>query len=206
MKEWIAVLRAADAAARWHVHQRRKGAAEEPYINHLLEVASLVAEATQGKNPKVIIAALLHDAIEDQEVPRDIIAQEFGEEVAALVEEVTDDKSLEKHQRKRKQVETAHKKSDDAKRIKLADKTSNLRAITFSPPPDWSVKRRLEYIRWAQEVVSGLRGASRSLEEEFDRAVSDAERSIHVPTGSGLRLSTPRPKHATSTRKTAKTT
>jgi guanosine-3',5'-bis(diphosphate) 3'-pyrophosphohydrolase len=175
------VGRAADAAARWHVHQRRKGAAEEPYINHLLEVATLVAEATQSRNPKVIIAALLHDAIEDQEVPRDFIAQEFGDDVAALVEEVSDDKSLEKHQRKRIQVETAHKKSDDAKRIKLADKTSNLRAITFSPPPDWSVKKRLEYIRWSKDVVSGLRGASRFLEEEFDRAVKDAERSIHAP-------------------------
>ena len=69
MKEWIAVLKAADAAARWHVHQRRKGAAEEPYVNHLLEVASLVAEATDGKDPELVIAALLHDAIEDQEVP-----------------------------------------------------------------------------------------------------------------------------------------
>src|SRR6266700_4361454 len=179
MKEWVAVLRAADAAARWHVHQRRKGAAEEPYINHLLEVASLVAEATQGKNPKVVIAALLHDAIEDQEVPRELIAREFGEDVAALVEEVSDDKALETLHRKRIQVETAHKKSDDAKRIKLADKTSNLRAITFSPPPDWSVKRRLEYIRWAKEVVSGLRGASALLEEKFDHAAEDAERSIH---------------------------
>jgi hypothetical protein len=86
------------------------------------------------------------------------------------------------HQRKRKAVETAHKKSDDAKRIKLADKISNLRAITFSPPPDWSVKRRLEYIRWAKAVVSGLRGVSPSLELQFDRAVEEAERSIHVPT------------------------
>jgi (p)ppGpp synthase/HD superfamily hydrolase len=184
MKEWVAVLRAADAAARWHVHQRRKGAAEEPYVNHLLEVASLVAEATEGKNPKVVIAALLHDAIEDQEVPRELIAREFGEEVAVLVEEVSDDKQLEKHHRKRMQVETARKKSDDAKRIKLADKTSNLRAITFSPPPDWSVKRRLEYIRWAKEVVSGLRGASPLLEQQFDRAAEEAERSVHVPAGS----------------------
>jgi (p)ppGpp synthase/HD superfamily hydrolase len=184
MKEWVAVLRAADAAARWHVHQRRKGAAEEPYINHLLEVASLVAEATEGKNPKVVIAALLHDAIEDQEVPRELIAREFGEEVAALVEEVTDDKGLEKQHRKRIQAQTASKKSDDAKRIKLADKTSNLRAITFSAPPDWSVKRRLEYIRWAKEVVSGLRGASPLLEQQFDRAAEEAERSVHVPAGS----------------------
>jgi (p)ppGpp synthase/HD superfamily hydrolase len=184
MKEWVAVLRAADAAARWHVNQKRKGAGEEPYINHLLEVASLVAEATGGNNPKVVIAALLHDAIEDQEVPRDLIASEFSEDVATLVEEVTDDKQLEKQHRKRLQVETAHKKSDDAKRIKLADKTSNLRAIAFSPPRDWSVKRRLEYIRWAKDVVSGLRGASPFLEQQFDSAAEEAERSLHLPSGS----------------------
>jgi GTP diphosphokinase / guanosine-3',5'-bis(diphosphate) 3'-diphosphatase len=181
MKEWVAVLRAADAAARWHVQQKRKGAAGEPYINHLLEVASLVAEATAGNNPKAVVAALLHDAIEDQEVPRELIAREFGEGVAILVEEMSDDKTLEKHHRKRIQVETAHKKSDDAKLIKLADKTSNLRAITFSPPPDWSAKRRLEYIRWAKEVVSGLRGASPLLEQQFDRAAEEAERSVHFP-------------------------
>src|SRR3954454_20659053 len=96
MKEWVSVLRAADAAARWHVHQRRKGAAKEPYINHLLEVASLVAEATEGKDPNLVVAALLHDAIEDCEVPKELIAQAFGTDVANLVAEVTDDKTLEK--------------------------------------------------------------------------------------------------------------
>jgi guanosine-3',5'-bis(diphosphate) 3'-pyrophosphohydrolase len=180
MKEWIAVLKAADAAARWHVHQRRKGAAEEPYINHLLEVASLVAEATHAKDPNLVIAALLHDAIEDQEVPREMIADSFGEDVADLVEEVTDDKTLDKHARKRAQVTYAPKKSDRAKLIKLADKTSNVRAITASPPPDWSVKRRLEYIAWAREVVSGLRGANVWLEEEFDRAAANAEESVRA--------------------------
>src|SRR3954471_10338080 len=109
MKEWIAVLKAADAAARWHVHDRRKGAAEEPYINHLLEVASLVAEATDGKDPNLVIAALLHDAIEDQEVPRQTIASIWGEDVAALVAEVTDDKSLPKSERKQNQIESAAK-------------------------------------------------------------------------------------------------
>ena len=103
-KEWIAVLKAADAAARWHVHQRRKGAAQEPYINHLLEVASLVAEATNGKDPDLVIAALLHDAIEDQEVPREMIAEIWCEEVARIVAEVTDDKALPKQERKDKQV------------------------------------------------------------------------------------------------------
>jgi (p)ppGpp synthase/HD superfamily hydrolase len=180
-KEWIAVLRAADAAARWHVHQRRKGAAEEPYINHLLEVATLVAEATDGKDPDLVIAALLHDAIEDQEVPRDVIAQAFGEGVAQLVEEVTDDKNLEKQERKRLQVEHSHKKSQRAKILKLADKTSNLRAIAASPPPDWSVKRRLEYVEWARKVSEGLIGVSEWLEQEFDQAAKEADRST-VPT------------------------
>jgi guanosine-3',5'-bis(diphosphate) 3'-pyrophosphohydrolase len=178
MKQWIEVLKAADAAARWHVHQKRKGAAQEPYVNHLLEVASLVADATDGKDPELVVAALLHDAIEDQEVPRDMIAEAFGEDVAALVEEVTDDKSLEKQERKRLQVENAPKKSDRAKILKLADKTSNLRAICASPSPDWSVKRRLDYVAWARAVASGLRGANAQLEAEFDKAAAAAEQSV----------------------------
>jgi GTP diphosphokinase / guanosine-3',5'-bis(diphosphate) 3'-diphosphatase len=177
MQEWVGVLRAADAGARWHVHQRRKGAAEEPYINHLLEVATLVAEATDGKDPELVIAALLHDSIEDQEVPRTILVEKFGENVAKLVEEVTDDKTLEKQERKRRQVEHAHKKTDRAKILKLADKTSNLRAIAASPPPDWSVKRRLEYVNWARKVAEGLVGVSEWLENEFNQAAKEAERS-----------------------------
>jgi (p)ppGpp synthase/HD superfamily hydrolase len=135
MKEWIAVLRAADKAARWHVHQRRKGIAQEPYINHLLEVASLVTEATGGTDPNVVIAALLHDAVEDQGVTSETHANEFGQHVADIVMEVTDDKTLPKDERKRRQVENAGKKSREAKLVKLADKTSNLRTIATSPPP-----------------------------------------------------------------------
>ena len=181
MKEWIAVLRAADAVARWHVHQRRKGIAQEPYINHLLEVASLVSEATSGSDPTVVIAALLHDAVEDQEVPVEMIAREFGKQVADIVIEVTDDKTLPKDERKRKQIETAPKKSREAKLIKLADKTSNLRAVASSPAADWSVKRRLEYIEWAKNVVACLRGISPWLEQQFDEAVAAAERSLNPP-------------------------
>jgi GTP diphosphokinase / guanosine-3',5'-bis(diphosphate) 3'-diphosphatase len=92
MKEWLQVLKAADAAARWHVHQRRKGPAGEPYINHLVEVAMLVVDATDGSDTDLVIAALLHDAIEDCEVPRELIAEILGEDVAKTVEEVTDDK------------------------------------------------------------------------------------------------------------------
>src|SRR5215469_10868392 len=55
MNGLVTVLRAADAAARWHVNQRRKGAAQEPYVTHLLEVAMLVAEATAGADPNLIV-------------------------------------------------------------------------------------------------------------------------------------------------------
>jgi len=120
MREWVTVLRAADAAARWHVHQRRKGSAQEPYINHLLEVASLVAEATHGKDPDLVVAALLHDAIEDQEVPRELIEREFGKRVAEVVSQVTDDKTLPKENRKEIRLKTAGKKTSDAKIIKLS--------------------------------------------------------------------------------------
>ena len=129
----LTVLKAADVAARWHVGQRRKGATGEPYVNHLLEVAALVAEADEG-NTDLIVAALLHDAIEDQKISRETIAAEFGERVARLVEEATDDKSLPKPVRKQLQIETAPKKSRDAKLLKLADKVSNLRSVALSPP------------------------------------------------------------------------
>lgn len=180
MKEYLLVLKAADAAARWHVNHRRKGAAQEPYINHLLEVASLVAEATEGKDPELIAAALLHDAIEDQEVPAEIIERDFGPRVLALVREVTDDKTLDKATRKRLQIEKANTRSRGAKLIKLADKTSNLRSVATSPAPEWSDERRLDYIAWAKQVVAGLRGASKWLEDQFDEATRNAERSIEL--------------------------
>jgi len=180
MKEWISVLQAADAAARWHVHQRRKGADQEPYVNHLLEVASLVAEATDGSDPAVVIAALLHDAVEDVGVTAETIAGRFGKQVADIVMEVTDDKSLPKAERKRLQVENARKKSREAKLIKLADKTSNVRAVADSPSPDWSVERRQDYIQWAKNVVEGLRGTNAWLEQQFDEAAERAMRSVSV--------------------------
>ena len=178
MEDWIRVLKAADAAAKWHADQRRKGHAKEPYINHLLEVANLVTQATKGQDPDLVIAALLHDAIEDQEVPYELIKRSFGEDVADLVREVTDDKTLAKDVRKAAQITNAAKKSPRAKTLKLADKTSNLRAIAQSPADGWSVARRLNYVAWAREVAAGLRGVNPWLEAAFDEAAEAAERAI----------------------------
>jgi (p)ppGpp synthase/HD superfamily hydrolase len=140
----------------------------------LLEVASLVAEATDGSDPSIMVAALLHDAVEDQGATRETIANDFGQRVADIVMEVTDDKSLPKSERKRKQIESAPNKSREAKLIKLADKTSNLRAVAQSPASDWSLERRREYIDWAKSVVAGLRGTSPWLEQQFDDAAERA--------------------------------
>jgi (p)ppGpp synthase/HD superfamily hydrolase len=104
------MMKAALTAARWHADQRRKGEAAEPYVNHLLEVAALVAEAEPG-NTELIVAALLHDAIEDQPISREEIAEKFGERVAGLVMEATDDKSLPKAERsgfRSKQLRRSH--------------------------------------------------------------------------------------------------
>ena len=168
------VMRAATTAARWHAAQKRKGAAAEPYVNHLLEVASMVAEA--GADADTITAALLHDAIEDQKICRHVIAAEFNERVAVLVEECTDDKSLAKEQRKSLQIETAASKSPQAKIIKLADKTSNLRAVASSPPAHWPIERRRAYVVWSRDVANaGLLGQSPLLDRYFEAAAAQAE-------------------------------
>ena len=167
--------RALDFAARKHVHQRRKGELAEPYVNHLSDVARLLAAATDGKDIIVVVAGLLHDTLEDTETTFAELTKEFGPEVAELVAEVTDDKSLAKAERKRLQIETAPHKSARARMIKLADKTSNLHSLISSPPRDWSGERIREYVDWAGKVVAGCRGANDYLESEFDRARQRAE-------------------------------
>ena len=166
----LTLMRAAVFSAQAHVDQRRKGAGQEPYVNHVLEVANMLAIATGGTDTTLLVGALLHDTVEDCGVlPADLEGR-FGREVASLVAEVTDDKSLPKAERKRLQVVNAPHKSDRAKRLKIADKISNLQALVNSPPADWSEERKRDYFTWAHQVVDGLRGVDRGLEAAFDAA------------------------------------
>jgi (p)ppGpp synthase/HD superfamily hydrolase len=174
------VLKAAHFAAESHSGQRRKGAAAEPYINHLLEVAELVSSALSEPDTNLVIAALLHDTIEDAGVTKEELIQTFGADVAELVVEVTDDKALPKAERKRLQIVNAPKKSVRAQVIKLADKISNVRAILSSPPADWSVQRKREYFEWAKQVVDGLTAPNQKLKAEFERLYGQA-RSLGLP-------------------------
>jgi len=171
MNAVVGVARALDFAARKHAGQRRKGLMAEPYVNHLTEVALLLAETTDGDDPALVMAGLLHDTIEDTDTTRDELAGVFGEDVASLVAEVTDDTSLDRESRKRIQVETATAKSRRARIIKIADKVANLRSIAESPPVGWSPRRKREYVAWAREVVAACGDTNSRLEKLFDDAV-----------------------------------
>lgn len=170
----LLIVRAADFAARKHAGQRRKGAALEPYINHLAEVALLLSEATGGLEPELIAAGWLHDTLEDTGTPEAELEAHFGAIVCSIVAEVTDDKSLPKAERKRLQLEHAPLKSTEARLLKIADKTSNLRSLASSPPADWAARRRIDYVSWAETVVAGCRGLNIHLENEFDKAARQA--------------------------------
>ena len=172
----LLVTKALEFATRAHTDQRRKGEREEPYINHLSEVAWLIAQATEGDDATLIAAGLLHDTIEDQDITHETLAREFGQDVANLVREVTDDKSLEKAERKRLQVEHAPHKSDRAKVLKIADKTANLHSILNSPPSGWDAVRRRAYFEWAADVVAGCRGVNAKIEAAFDAAFAQFAR------------------------------
>ncbi len=159
-------------AARAHVDQRRKGTRAEPYVNHLAEVADLVAEETQGRDTALIIAALLHDTVEDTPVTLADIMDRFGADVAGLVADMTDDKSLPKGRRKLAQIEHAADLAKRAKVLKIADKVSNMRSILTSAPADWPAGRIRAYAIWGRAVVDGCRGAAPDLEAAFDEAAA----------------------------------
>lgn len=172
--ELVYLARAADYAAQRHIAQRRKGERGEPYINHLTEVTALLAEATGGSDHILLMGGLLHDTVEDTDATFEDLLDRFGPEVAALVAEVTDDKSLPQVERKRLQVETTPGKSRRAKLLKIADKTSNLRGIVSSPPMGWTEARLRDYVDWAEQVVRSCRGLNAALDAAFDAAHAQA--------------------------------
>ncbi len=130
-----------------------------------------------------LIAAILHDTIEDTATTPQELETRFGHEVRALVEEMTDDKRLPKAERKRLQVARAGAASHRAKLIKLGDKICNVRDITHTPPADWSLERRREYLDWTEDVVAGCRGASAALERHFDAVLAEGRRTLRTPFG-----------------------
>jgi guanosine-3',5'-bis(diphosphate) 3'-pyrophosphohydrolase len=173
------LLAALKFASKKHASQRRKGPGDVPYINHPIEVAEILSRVASVEDAEILMAALLHDTVEDTDTTEAEIASLFGDHVAALVMECSDDKSLPKHERKNLQVEHAPHKTPGAKLIKIADKISNINDIANSPPVDWSVQRCREYLDWSERVVAGLRGENPSLDEYYDASLRAARTAFN---------------------------
>lgn len=164
------LLHALAFAADRHRQQRRKDAQATPYINHVIAVARTLADAVEDVSAEVLCAAILHDTIEDTETTAQELQSLFGQEVAALVQEVSDDKTLAKQERKRLQIAHAHHLTRSARLIKLADKICNLQDVSASPPANWQRQRKQEYFDWSKAVVDQIRSTHPGLEALFDDA------------------------------------
>jgi guanosine-3',5'-bis(diphosphate) 3'-pyrophosphohydrolase len=164
------IFKALEFASIKHRDQRRKDADASPYINHPISLAKVLCVEGGVTDVNVICAAINHDTIEDTETTFEELTVNFGEAIAKIVQEVTDDKTLKPEVRKRLQIEHAPHASYEAKLVKLADKICNLRDIVSTPPADWSLQRKQEYFDWAKKVVDQIRSASVKLSLAFDEA------------------------------------
>lgn len=130
-------------------------------------VAHILTHEGSVNDLAVIQAALLHDTIEDTETTLEEITLNFGEKVAFIVKECTDDKTLPKSKRKELQILHASSSSHEAKLVKLADKLYNLRDLDKEIPIGWTNERVREYFEWAFKVVEGLKGTNEIIEEKL---------------------------------------
>ncbi len=164
------ILKALEFASLKHRDQRRKDKDNSPYINHPIALASVLCHEGGITEDIVLAAAILHDTLEDTETTPEELRAAFGQKIASIVEEVTDDKTLPKADRKRLQIEHAPAISREAKLVKLADKICNVRDVADHPPAKWDLVRRREYFDWAKAVVDGLQGTHPALERRFAEA------------------------------------
>jgi GTP diphosphokinase / guanosine-3',5'-bis(diphosphate) 3'-diphosphatase len=150
------VLRAVQFALDAHGDQRRKSAEGEgaPYVVHPVACAQWLAAT--GADHQTVVAAVLHDVLEDTPVTFEELKKLFGSEVAEVVREVTVPADVRGAEEKKDwQVYQAPRLSYRAKLVKLADQRDNVRSVRLSPPP-WSLERKWWYLRKCQEVVGAL--------------------------------------------------
>lgn len=169
------LLQAAHFSADKHRDQRRKGVRNTPYINHPLEVAERLSRIGRVADITTLIAAILHDTIEDTETTPVELEGLFGAEVASLVAELSEDKRLHWRERKRIEIEDARQLSPRAKLIKLVDKTCNVVDTVANPPADWTLQRRRDYLVFAEQVAEGCRGLNAALDRDFDQELATAQ-------------------------------
>ena len=188
MKDLNKILEAISFAADRHRNQTRKGISKVPYINHPIQVAKILTDVGENE-PELLIAAILHDVIEDttkneEEIKAlsNVILSKFGEEVLITVLEVSDNKSLPVEERKRLQVIHTPDLSERARKLKIADKISNIEDVEKDPPENWEQERKLAYLNWAKQVVDGAKGLNKKLDQYFDQVYN--ETYSHIKSGS----------------------
>ncbi len=174
------LLKALKFASEKHQKQRRKSGEDEPYINHPIAVAEILCRVGKIESTDLLVAAVLHDTIEDTNTQAKEIEEQFGSKVLELVRECTDDKSLPKVERKQLQIEHACHMSEGAKLIKIADKTHNIQCIYTHPPKDWSWERRKEYLDWSEKVVDGLKGVNSELDALYFETLANARAALEA--------------------------
>ena len=166
------LLKALEFAAFRHRNDRTKN--DEPYINHILSVCSLVADTGEETDEDVLIAAALHDTVEKTDTKGSEINMHFGENVFQLVMEVTDHNIEDEEEKFRQQLLRTETLSKKARIIKLADKIANVQSLISFPPGDWDLQKRSHYINWAHRIITALRGTNEKLESYYDELIAGA--------------------------------
>lgn len=153
------IQRAMDFAHKAHDGQvRTLDGAMVPYYTHCLNVGGLLSNFID--DPEIIAAGVLHDVVEDTETTLKEIERQFGERVAALVAEVTDQPNMPKDLRRQSQIDKAASRelmSDSARMIKIADKIDNIQSAVRS---NWSKASIDSYIEFSTKVVEACKQAS----------------------------------------------
>lgn len=172
-----AVLDAAVYAAQKHSGQRR-AVTGEPYIAHPLRVARRLAAAGVVCTD-VLVAAILHDTVEDSDATLDDIERLFGARVAALVDEVTDPPGLDKGTRKWTALQRAVVMSLGARAIKTADKLDNLSdTIENGAKPTQTPQQITGYALWARACWRHMEGAVPALDAQLAKLFDEATVTI----------------------------
>jgi len=172
------ILKAAHFAAQKHRDQRRKDEDSSPYINHPIKVALIISDIGKIQDTEIIAAALLHDTIEDTNTKPEELEELFGTRIRKLVEEVTDDKTLNQLERKKRQVEHAAELTEDAILIKLGDKIANVMDVTNTPPKYWTKDRRSKYFDWAEAVINNCSKTNPLLEDYFRKILREGRKKL----------------------------
>lgn len=165
------IAKALDFAAKKHRDQRRKDHASSPYINHPIALVNILVNEAEITDTNTLVAALLHDTIEDTDTTPEELEKIFGKKIRSVVEEVTDDQRLPRRERKRLQIEHACHLSCEAALVKIADKIANLRDLQNGHPQHWTKERKASYRQWAKQVVDNIR-------EPHDRLLAIFERTL----------------------------